>query len=205
MILLRASSELDIAAPPERLFDLLAPERTLEWDRSILSVAQIHGPLGPGARYRETHRVLLRAHAIDLEVTDYEPAERIAYRTVSGGPPSTTRYELVPSSRADLGEKLGRSSNRRPTHRPCPAAPARDVPTATPNSRSPQELLRRPSALATRRGTGVAEATRWCVPGGTGRARYGACVEPSRLDLQRLIACRTCSSVRCWSNRWIYR
>ena len=97
MILLRASSELDIAAPPERLFDLLAQERTLEWDRSILSVAQIHGPLGPGARYRETHRVLLRAHAIDLEVTDYEPAERIAYRTVSGGPPSTTRYELVPS------------------------------------------------------------------------------------------------------------
>ena len=164
MILLRASSELDIAAPPERLFDLLAPERTLEWDRSILSVAQIHGPLGPGARYRETHRVLLRAHAIDLEVTDYEPAERIAYRTVSGGPPSTTRYELVPSpeltsvrisAEARIGGLLIVLA---------PAAPARDVPTATPNPRSPQELLRRPSALATRRGTGVAEATRRHVP-----------------------------------------
>ena len=97
MTLLRASSKLDFPAPPERLFDLLAPERAPEWDRSILSVAQIRGPLGPGARYRETHRVLFRAHAIDLEVTEYEPPQRIAYRTVSGGPPSTTRYELVPS------------------------------------------------------------------------------------------------------------
>jgi uncharacterized protein YndB with AHSA1/START domain len=97
MILLTASSELDIAAPSERVFDLLAPERTSEWDHSILSIAQIRGPLGPGARYRETHRVFFRPHAIDLEVTEYEPSQRIAYRTVSGGPPSTTRYELVPS------------------------------------------------------------------------------------------------------------
>jgi uncharacterized protein YndB with AHSA1/START domain len=95
MVLLRATRELDIPAPPERLYDLLAPERTPDWDRSIVAVSEIHGPLGAGARYRETHRILLRAHAIDLEVTDYEPPVRIAYRTVNGGPPSTSEYELL--------------------------------------------------------------------------------------------------------------
>lgn len=95
MIVLEASSELDVGAPPERLFELLEPERTPLWDRSLLSVAEIRGPLGLGARYRETHRVLLRAHTVELQVTEYEPMLRIAYRTVSGGPPSTTRYELL--------------------------------------------------------------------------------------------------------------
>jgi hypothetical protein len=95
VITLSASSELDICAPPDALFDLLRPERTPVWDRTIVSVAEIGGPLGAGARYRETHRVVLRTHAIDLEVTEYEPPRSIAYRTVAGGPPSTTRYELL--------------------------------------------------------------------------------------------------------------
>ena len=88
---------------------------TALWDRSIVSVTEIRGPLASGARYRETHRVFLRAHAIELEVTEYEPTRRIAYRTVSGAPPSTSRYELMPghgamtvraSAEADIGGLL---------------------------------------------------------------------------------------------------
>ena len=97
MILLRASCELDIAASAEVLFDLLAPERTPEWDPSIRSVAAIRGPLGPGARYRETHRVLLRAHSIDIEVTGYELPQRIGFRTVRGGPPQARATSCSPA------------------------------------------------------------------------------------------------------------
>jgi hypothetical protein len=116
MILVRASCDLDIAASAEVLFDLLAPQRGPEWDRSIRSVAEIRGPLGPGARYRETHRILLRAHSIDFEVTDYEPPQRIGFRTVRGGPPATTRYELL----------VGREQNQKRTtltYEPAPLSP----------------------------------------------------------------------------------
>jgi len=89
-----------IGVSPENLFDLVGnAERTPEWDQSIKTVTKLtEGPAGRGARYAETHRLLMREHTIELEVAEYEPPRVVAFTTLAGGPPATTRIELTPDA-----------------------------------------------------------------------------------------------------------
>ena len=82
--------------PPEQVFALIAdPRRSPEWDPGVIAVEQITpGPLCVGARFRETHRVFLRRHTVELEIGSYQQPGLVSYATVAGGPKGGTRYEL---------------------------------------------------------------------------------------------------------------
>jgi len=98
VVYLEERYEQVIRASPQDLFDVVAnPERTPEWDQSVKSVTKLaEGPTGRGARYAESHRLLMREHTIELEVAEYEPPLLVAFSTLAGGPPATTRFELAP-------------------------------------------------------------------------------------------------------------
>ena len=96
MIDLEASAERIVNEPPERVFALIAdPRRSAEWDPGVIAVEQVTaGPLGAGARFRETHRVFAGRHTVELEIGSYQQPRLVSYATVAGGPPGGTRYEL---------------------------------------------------------------------------------------------------------------
>lgn len=83
-------AEIEIDAPPERVFDLaMQPERTPEWVTIVLRVERSDdGPLGPG--YEMTQRLCLRGvpFTVTWKLTAYEPG---AYARWEGKGPARSK------------------------------------------------------------------------------------------------------------------
>jgi uncharacterized protein YndB with AHSA1/START domain len=99
-----ASNETTIAQPPEVVFAYLAnAENDAEWRPAVVEIARAGGE-GVGARYRQVvggpggRRI-----DADIEITEYEPDRRLAFRTVAGPVRPTGTYEL---DRADGGTRV---------------------------------------------------------------------------------------------------
>ncbi|WP_022891644.1 SRPBCC family protein [Agromyces subbeticus] len=91
----------EIARDPATVWGVLGDvERTPEWYEAIVRVTPLAAPAvdaGAGARF-ELVRALPGGQAINVvEVTEFEPLERLTLTSRSGPTPFTYRYSLEPS------------------------------------------------------------------------------------------------------------
>ena len=93
---MRFHAEIDIDRPPEDVFAALTDiGRLPEWQSSVVS-AELEGPLGVGARLRETRKMMGREGKLVSEVTEYDPPHRFSVHAIEGPIPMTgTRLEVV--------------------------------------------------------------------------------------------------------------
>ena len=92
-----ASNETMIAQPPEVVFAYLAnAENDPEWRPGVVEIERVRGD-GVGTRYRQIMSSGRRRINADIEITEYEPDRRLAFRTVVGPVRPTGTYELTPA------------------------------------------------------------------------------------------------------------
>jgi uncharacterized protein YndB with AHSA1/START domain len=94
----RFSIEVDVDAPPERVWQVMSDvERWPEWTPSVLSVQREDtGPLRVGSRARIRQPKLVRA---DWEVTALQPGREFTWITRSPGVVVTARHAVEPTGR----------------------------------------------------------------------------------------------------------
>jgi uncharacterized protein YndB with AHSA1/START domain len=99
-----AANEVEIARPPDQVFAFLAdPTNDRQWRVGVLDFKHESGH-GVGARYAQGVRGPGgRRVPADIEITEFEPARAIAFRTVSGPVRPRGRYMLTAT---DLGTRL---------------------------------------------------------------------------------------------------
>jgi uncharacterized protein YndB with AHSA1/START domain len=92
---IRIELTVEIARPPEAVFELLSDiERLPEWQTSAVD-AHTEGPLAEGSRITEKRRLLGREVDTELEVVAYEAPTRLALRSLGGPVKFTVDHELV--------------------------------------------------------------------------------------------------------------
>ena len=81
----RVELEIEIAHPPEAVFDYLAnPENNPDWQAGMQSaVITSDGPLGVGSTYEQIARFLGREIISAFEVTGFQPGRSITIRTTA--------------------------------------------------------------------------------------------------------------------------
>lgn len=117
----RVSRSTTVAAPPERVFELLAdPRRHGEFDGSGTIRSNVSGPerLALGSRFANDMRLGL-PYRIGLEVTEFEEGRRIGWRhfvhhvwryelePVDGGTRITETFDYAPARSPRLLELVG--------------------------------------------------------------------------------------------------
>jgi uncharacterized protein YndB with AHSA1/START domain len=91
---IRIELTVEIACPPENVFDALTDlEHLPEWQSSALS-SKADGPLAVGTRIREQRSMMGRELENELEVTAYDPPLRFALEGRSGPVPLSVDHEL---------------------------------------------------------------------------------------------------------------
>jgi uncharacterized protein YndB with AHSA1/START domain len=92
-----AVSEIVIARPAEAVFAYLADaENDVHWRPGVLEIERVSGA-GPGARYRQVvSGPAGRRIDADIEITEHQPATRLAFRTVAGPVRPEGAYDLAP-------------------------------------------------------------------------------------------------------------
>jgi uncharacterized protein YndB with AHSA1/START domain len=92
---IRIELTVEIARPPEEVFDALTDlEQLPEWQSSAVS-SKPDGPLAVGTRIREQRRMMGREIDNELEVTAYDPPWHFALEGRSGAVPLSVDHELV--------------------------------------------------------------------------------------------------------------
>jgi carbon monoxide dehydrogenase subunit G len=92
---IRIELTVEIARPPEDVFELLSDiERLSEWQASAVE-AHTNGPLAEGSRVAEKRRLLGREVDTELEVIAFEPPRRLTLRSLGGPVNFTVDHELV--------------------------------------------------------------------------------------------------------------
>ncbi|MEV0247154.1 SRPBCC family protein [Nocardia sp. NPDC050712] len=86
---------LTIDRPIEEVFAYLAAfENVPAWNYAIVETVQVSpGPVGVGARYRQT-RSIPEPATEDFEVTEYQPVRRLQIRGQLGPFPAVVSYDL---------------------------------------------------------------------------------------------------------------
>ena len=93
--MIRIELTVEIARPPEDVFELLSDiERLSEWQASAVE-AHTEGPLAEGSRVTEKRRLLGREVDTELEVVAYEPPKRLTLRSLGGPVDFTVDHELI--------------------------------------------------------------------------------------------------------------
>ena len=93
--MIRIELTVEIARPPEDVFELLSDiERLSEWQASAVE-AHTDGPLAEGSRVREKRRLLGREVDTELEVVAYEPPKRLTLRSLGGPVDFRVDHELT--------------------------------------------------------------------------------------------------------------
>ena len=93
--MIRIELTVEIARPPEDVFELLSDiDRLSEWQTSAVE-AHTDGPLAEGSRVREKRRLLGRELDTELEVVAYEPPRKLTLRSLGGPVKFTVDHELV--------------------------------------------------------------------------------------------------------------
>jgi carbon monoxide dehydrogenase subunit G len=99
---LRIDLTLPIERCPQDVFDLLTDLRRLpEWQSSAVA-SQAAAPLAEGVRIREKRRLLGRELENELEVTAYEPPQRLTLKALGGPVRFTVDHELVENGACTL-------------------------------------------------------------------------------------------------------
>ena len=82
----RAESSLVVNCPMDKVFALLADiSRGTEWQSALLEVQLTsNGPMGIGTTIREVRRLLGRNLETAFTVTEYEPDNRLRFKSTSG-------------------------------------------------------------------------------------------------------------------------
>ena len=95
----RIATSRQIAAPVERVFDVVAHvENFREAVPDIVRVEYTSATRkGPGTRFKETRRMGRREATVELEVTEYEPNERVRIVSDAGGTVWDTTFRVTPS------------------------------------------------------------------------------------------------------------
>jgi uncharacterized protein YndB with AHSA1/START domain len=96
--MLETTNSVTINRPREDVFAYLADgTNDLEWRPGVLDIARVKGDgSGVGAIYRQGVKGPFgRRVAADYEVVDWEPPERIGFRTVAGPVRPKGSYELI--------------------------------------------------------------------------------------------------------------
>jgi uncharacterized membrane protein len=76
-----AEASIEIAAPPEVVWELASDPRNLpHWDRHIEAAHVVRADLGPGSRYEVTMRFMAVTARISVEVREWEPPWRAVLR-----------------------------------------------------------------------------------------------------------------------------
>ena len=98
--------DIEIAAPPLRVFDYLADgSRTPEWYEAVRTATKVtEGPTGEGSRYVFA-RVLPQQGEVtnEVEVTEFDPPSLITFTSRSGPTPFVYRYMIEP---AETGSRV---------------------------------------------------------------------------------------------------
>lgn len=105
-----ASAKIEIAAPPERVYELITDLANLDaWNAECLR-AQWIGPIKEakrGARFRGSNRNGMRRWSTSCTVTDAEPGRAFAYHVRAGGviDVAVWRFDLTPTEAGCLVEQ----------------------------------------------------------------------------------------------------
>ena len=92
--MVRFEFSVDINRPPSEVFAYLTdPAHLPEWQSSALE-AHWEGEKGVGGRIKEVRKFLGRRMESELEVTEYEPANRFDLRVLSGPVPFSVHHTL---------------------------------------------------------------------------------------------------------------
>jgi len=88
---------LDIAAPPARVFEFVADFTTMpRWYSAVRRVLRVDGTGGLGTRY-EVHRDLPGGATVnDVAITSYSDGEEVTFTSLSGPTPFVYRYRVQP-------------------------------------------------------------------------------------------------------------
>ena len=97
--MLKVESSIDIARSPEEVFALAGDvDKVGLWLNGVVGSKQLtDGPLRKGTEIEHVHHFLGKTFSSRYETTEYEPMERLAFRTTSGPVEltSTTTYEEI--------------------------------------------------------------------------------------------------------------
>jgi uncharacterized protein YndB with AHSA1/START domain len=94
---LRAGQSIEIARSPADVFAYVTDPAKLGTWQDAEAVTQVTpGPVGPGTRFREIHKVMGRRREELTEVVVFEPGRRFEIRVVEG-PPVDGRWDFEPS------------------------------------------------------------------------------------------------------------
>jgi uncharacterized protein YndB with AHSA1/START domain len=109
------SCDLQIAAPPERVFAAITdPEQIRQWMPNLVAFEMLtNGQVGAGSQFKETRKIMGKAGHEIFEVTAYEPPRRLdllvdGAKGSSGKGEYRFRYDLEPSG---SGTRLKMDSN----------------------------------------------------------------------------------------------
>ena len=101
--MVRIELTIDVASPPEEVFDRLVDLDGLpEWQSSALEV-RADEPLAHGVRIFERRRVMGREIENELEVVGFDPPRRLTLKALKGPVRFTVDHELAAS---DGGTRL---------------------------------------------------------------------------------------------------
>jgi uncharacterized membrane protein len=96
----RAEHTIIVDRPANELFAFLAnAENDPKWRPGVLDISRVAGS-GVGTRYRQGVKGPFgRRIPADIEITELDPNELIAFRALEGPVRPTGRYELAPADR----------------------------------------------------------------------------------------------------------
>lgn len=97
-----AQSSIDIAAPPELVYDIVSDiENQPKWAAETERCKWLGDATGPavGAKFRGVNKHKGRVWAMGCKVTDADPGKRFAFRVgLAGVPTAHWRYEIEPTA-----------------------------------------------------------------------------------------------------------
>ena len=96
-----------VARPPKEVFDFIsASENAPKIVQSVTSMVKLtEGPVRVGTRYRETRLMNGKEQQAELEIVEFEPAQKYAMQNVTSGIATVYRYNFGPErdgTRIDL-------------------------------------------------------------------------------------------------------
>jgi len=104
------SSNIFVYRPVGQVFDFISKaENDFQWQYGTLASAQIsEGAIGVGTFFRSIGHFMGRRSLSTFEITDYEPDNKYAYKSLSGPMNSQTFYTF---ERASGGTKINMSTH----------------------------------------------------------------------------------------------
>ena len=83
--MINAEHTFDLPVPPVEAFDLLSdPAKDPDWQTACVRTELLDGPAHAGGRYEITFALVGRRMDFTVEITDYDPGRRSAFKVLDG-------------------------------------------------------------------------------------------------------------------------